>query len=144
MPFAPGFELILRAERLCGEGIRCHRPPRSHAEAADSARAWSRRWAPCFITDTDKLRHMSSRFCVTMHRQTSENVDWDVEHSPGTPGSRQGCAIPLNCPELRQRCTGLRPTAVAASTTRYPPALIGERQHRRQLPNPRPANAIEF
>src|SRR6516165_10344285 len=90
MPLAPGFEQILRAERLCGEGIRCHRPPRSHAEAADSARAWSRRWAPCFITDTDKLRHMSSRFCVTMHRQTSENVDWDVEHSPGTPAQDRG------------------------------------------------------
>ena len=127
MPLAPGFELILRAKRLRCESIRGHRSPRGDVEAAGSAQACSPHGTGLVI-DLDKLSHMSSRFCLIMYHHRSENVDWDVGHSPGTLGPRQRYASRLGCPDQRSRCTRLHRTGMAASTPRRLSTLIRERE----------------
>src|SRR6516164_273672 len=90
------------------------------------------------VIDIDKLSRMSSRFCPIMYHHRSENVDWDVGHSPGTLSPRQRYASRLGCPEQRSRCTRLHRTGMVASAARRPSTLkdnAGGNQQDRGLQN---------
>src|SRR6516164_1270687 len=88
------------------------------------------------VIDIDKLSRMSSRFCPIMYHHRSENVDWDVGHSPGTLSPRQRYASRLGCPKQRSRC---HPTSSNwnGGVGRSAPFYI-ERQRRWQPARPRP------
>jgi hypothetical protein len=88
IPLPPHFKLISRGERLRRKTIRCHLPPGTYARHG-SRRGEPRYPAPGLAIDTDKVRFLSSHFCLITYRQTPDSVDWDVEHSPGTASPRQ-------------------------------------------------------